>query len=83
MPRQADEYAIHILLSGGHREEVRFHDLKEFQKWYSGVLIPKADSRDFINIPIKNLQGEFMVARPAEILAIRVEPIFLGSVERF
>lgn len=83
MPRQPDEYAIYLLLEGGHREEIRFNDLKEFQKWYSGILIPKAEEREFINVPIKNLQGEFMVVRPAQIMAIRVEPIFLGSVERF
>lgn len=83
MPRQADEYAVFFLIEGGHREEVRFIDIKEFQKWYSNVLIPKADADDFINVPIKNMQGEFMVVRPSSIKAIRVEPVFLGSVERF
>ncbi|MEB3224421.1 MAG: hypothetical protein VKJ86_01310 [Synechococcus sp.] len=83
MPRQADEYAVFFLIEGGHREEVRFSDIKEFQKWYSSVLIPKADADDFINVPIKTMQGEFMVVRPSSIKAIRVEPVFLGSVERF
>ena len=83
MPRTPDEYAVHILLSGGHREEVRFATIKEFQKWYSGELVPKSDSTDFITVPIKNIQGEYMVARPSSILAIRVEPVFAGSVERF
>lgn len=83
MPRQADEYAVHFLIEGGHREEVRFADIKEFQKWYSNVFIPKADDSGFINVPIKNLQGEFMVMRPSSICAIRVTPVFLGSVERF
>ncbi|ANV84795.1 hypothetical protein AWQ21_10635 [Picosynechococcus sp. PCC 7003] len=83
MPRQADEYAIFFLIEGGHREEVRFSDIKEFQKWYSSILIPKAEADDFINVPIKNMQGEFMVIRPSSIKAIRVEPVFLGSVERF
>ena len=36
-----------------------------------------------INVPIKNIQGEYMVLRPQSVLAIRVEPVFLGSVERF
>ncbi|AOY82296.1 MULTISPECIES: hypothetical protein [Moorena] len=83
MPRTPDEYAVHILLSSGHREEVRFATIKEFQKWYSGELIPKSNSEDFISVPIKNVQGEYMVVRPARIAAIRVEPIFSGSVERF
>jgi hypothetical protein len=83
MPRQADEYAVHLLISGGHREEIRFSTIQEFQKWYSNELIPKSDSQSFINIPIKNIQGEYMVVRPANILGIRVEPVYLGSVERF
>jgi hypothetical protein len=83
MPRQPDEYSIHLLLSSGHREEVRFPSVQEFQKWYTSEIIPKASSNDFINVPIKNIQGEYMVVRPVSILAIRVEPVFLGSVERY
>jgi hypothetical protein len=83
MPRTPDEYAVYLLLAGGHREEVRFANIKDFQTWYSQQLVPKADSNDFINVPIKNLQGEYMVIRPSSVVGIRVEPIFLGSVERF
>lgn len=83
MPRKPDEYAVHIFLSSGHKEEVRFSNIQEFQKWYSNELVPKADSQDFINVPIKNIQGEYMVLRPASVMAIRVEPVYLGSVERF
>jgi hypothetical protein len=82
MPRKADEYAIHLFLSSGHREEIRFTSIQDFQKWYSGELVPKSESNDFINIPIKNIQGEYMVIRPSCVMAIRVEPIFFGSVER-
>ncbi|MFN7554144.1 hypothetical protein [Microcystis sp.] len=82
MSRKADEYAVHLLLSSGHREEVRFLTIQEFQKWYSNELVPKADSQDFINVPIRNIQGEYMVLRPASVVAIRVEPVFFGSVER-
>ncbi|AOX01891.1 hypothetical protein BJP34_22840 [Moorena producens PAL-8-15-08-1] len=83
MPRTPDEYAVYILLSSGHREEVRFPTIQDFQKWYSGTVVPKNDSKEFIKVPIKNIQGEYMVVRPACITAIRVEPIFSGSVERF
>lgn len=83
MPRTPDEYAVYILLSSGHREEVRFATIQEFQKWYSGELMPKATSHDFISVPIKNIQGEYMVLRPSSVTAIRVEPVFAGSVERF
>jgi hypothetical protein len=82
MARKPDEYTVHILISNGHKEEVRFPTIQEFQRWYSGELIPKADSKDFINVPIKNIQGEYMVVRPANIVCIRVEPIFFGSVDR-
>ncbi len=82
MPRKADEFAVYLYLSSGHREEVRFNTIQEFQKWYSMDVVPKAESRDFINVPIKNIQGEYMVVRPASIMAIRVEPVFWGSVER-
>jgi len=82
MARKADEYAIFLLLSGGHREEVRFTSIQEFQKWYSTELVPRFNSQEFINVPIKNIQGEYMVLRPSSVMAIRVEPIFFGSVDR-
>jgi hypothetical protein len=82
MPRKPDEYAVHLFLLSGHREEVRFTTIQDFQKWYGGELVPKSESSDFINIPIKNIQGEYMVIRPSSIVAIRVEPVFFGSVDR-
>ncbi|MEH2321589.1 hypothetical protein [Nostoc sp.] len=83
MTKTASEYAVFLLLETGHREEVRFATIQEFQKWYSGELVPKSASNDFISVPIKNIQGEYMVVRPSRIVAIRVEPIFSSSVERF
>lgn len=81
--RTPTEFAVHILIEGGHREEVRFATIQEFQKWYSGELVPKASSDDFISIPIKNIQGEYMVLRPSRVIGIRVEPVFSSSVERY
>ncbi len=83
MPRTPSEFSVHILMDGGHREEVRFATIQDFQKWYSGELVPKSTSEDFISVPIKNIQGEYMVVRPSRILALRVEPIFSGSVDRY
>jgi hypothetical protein len=77
MPRTPSEFAVFLLMEGGHREEIRFPTIQDFQKWYSGELVPKANSNDFINVPIKNIQGEYMVVRPS-----RVEPVFYGSVDR-
>lgn len=83
MPRTPSEFAVHLFLEGGHREEVRFLTIQDFQKWYSGELVPKSGSDDFISVPIKNIQGEYMVVRPSKVMALRVEPIFSSSVERF
>jgi hypothetical protein len=81
--RTPSEYAVHLLIEGGHREEVRFATIQDFQKWYSSELVPKASSNDFITVPIKNIQGEYMVIRPSRVIGIRVEPVFSSSVERF
>lgn len=83
MPRTPNEYVVHLMIEGGHREEIRFSNIQEFQKWYSSELVPKSASNEFISVPIKNVQGEYMVVRPSKILAIRVEPIFSSSVERY
>ncbi len=83
MARTPTEFVVHLLLEGGHREEIRFPTIQEFQKWYSNDLVPKADSTEFISVPIKNVQGEYMVIRPSRIIAIRVEPIFSSSVDRY
>jgi hypothetical protein len=83
MPRTPNEYAVHLLLDSGHREEVRFPTIQDFQKWYASELVPKSTSDDFISVPIKNIQGEYMVVRPSRVIAIRVEPVFSSSVERF
>lgn len=82
MPRTPDEYAVHLLIDGGHREVVRFLTIKEFQKWYSAEIMPKHDKDDFISVPMKTAEGEYMVLRPSRILAIRVEPVYNSSVER-
>ncbi len=83
MARTPSEFAVHLFIDGGHREEVRFPSIQDFQKWYSSEVVPKGDSNEFISVPIKTIQGEYMVIRPSKIFAIRVEPIFSSSVDRF
>jgi hypothetical protein len=82
MAKTPSEYAVHLMINSGHREEIRFATIQDFQKWYSGELVPKSNSDDFITVPIKNIQGEYMVVRPSSVMAIRVEPIFMSSVDR-
>ncbi|MGD1907356.1 MAG: hypothetical protein ACFB0C_15410 [Leptolyngbyaceae cyanobacterium] len=84
MPRTPSEYIVHIVFDGGAREEVRFQTIQEFQKWYSGELMPKATSEEFISVPIPKVNpGEYMVVRPSKIAAMRVEPIFSSSIDRY
>jgi hypothetical protein len=82
MAKVANEYAVYLLLTGGHREEIRFATVQEFQKWYSSDLMPNSSSAELITVPIKNIQGEYMVIRPNSIQAIRVEPVFASSIDR-
>jgi hypothetical protein len=83
MARTPSEFAVHVLMEGGHREEIRFSTIQEFQQWYSNELVPRTDSKEFITVPMKTVQGEYMVIRPSSILAFRVEPIFSSSVEHY
>lgn len=84
MPRTPSEFIVHLMFSGGHHEEVRFNSIQDFQKWYSGELMPKASSDDFISVPLPKINpGEYMVIRPSRLEAIRVEPSFSSSVERY
>lgn len=84
MPRTPSDFIIHMLFDGGHREEVRFSTIQDFQKWYSGELMPKATSEDFIKVPLPEINpGEYMVIRPSRLVALRVEPVFSSSVERY
>ena len=82
MPKPS-EFAVHLLIVGGHREEIKFPTLEDFQNWYKTKLLPAKDSTDFVNVPLKNIQGEYMVIRPSSIQGIRVEPVFSSSVDRF
>lgn len=75
MVRTPRRYAIHLLMNGGHREVVHFATLDDFQQWYGGVL-NAAGGDAFVNVPIRDLEGEYLVVRPSAVLAIRVEPQF-------
>lgn len=84
MPRTPSDYVVHLLFEGGHREEVRFSSIQDFQKWYSGELASKATSEEFVSVPLPKINpGEYMVIRPSRLVAIRVEPNFSSSVERY
>lgn len=80
MSRTPSSYRVHLILTGGHREMVPFESLEAFQQWYGGVLT--ASSADaFVNVPIQDLPGEYLVLRPSSVLAIRVEPCYSQSLD--
>ncbi|MFM7086253.1 MAG: hypothetical protein ACKOXO_04575 [Cyanobium sp.] len=80
MPRTPRRYAIHLMLDGGHREVVHFSTLESFQQWYQGSLHAAASPEAFINVPISELEGEYLLVRANSLVGIRVEPHF-GTIE--
>jgi hypothetical protein len=75
MGRTPRRYAIHLHLSGGQSEVVHFADLEAFQQGYGSVLTASAPEA-FVNVPISEMEGEYLVLRPSAVIAIRVEPQF-------
>lgn len=75
MSRIPRRYAVHLHLIGGQSETVMFATLDAFQQWYGGVLTA-ATSDTFVNVPISELEGEYLVLRPSAVIGIRVEPRF-------
>lgn len=75
MSRVPRRFAVHLLFSGGHREVVHFATLDAFQQWYGGVL-NAGPPEAYVNVPLSELQSEYLVVRPSAIVGLRVEPIF-------
>lgn len=67
-------------MSGGQTETVHFRTLEAFQQWYGGVLTA-ATNDTFVNVPIDDLEGEYLVVRPSGVIGIRVEPKFSAMDE--
>jgi len=75
MPRIPRRFHIHLMIEGGHEQVVEFRTLEDFQKWYGGVLTTAAPEA-FVNVPLQDLDLEYLVLRASSVIAIRVEPIF-------
>lgn len=75
MSRIPRRYAVHLHMNGGHIETVNFPTLEAFQQWYGGVLTTSAPDA-FVNVPISDLEGEYLVVRPNGVIGIHVEPKF-------
>lgn len=76
MPRVPRRYAIHLILSGGHVEVVHFPTLEAFQQWYTSALHGGAPPDSFINVPIGELEGEYLLVRAGSVIGLRVEPLY-------
>jgi hypothetical protein len=76
MPRTPRRYAIHLILAGGHRETVNFATIEAFQQWYQGTLHTAQAADTFINVPIDELEGEYLLLRASSVIGLRVEPQF-------
>lgn len=74
MPRTPRRYSIHLILAGGHRETVNFATLEAFQQWYQGTLHAAQGADSFINVPIDELEGEYLLLRASSVIGLRVEP---------
>ncbi|KZR74924.1 hypothetical protein [Prochlorococcus marinus] len=75
MTRTPRRYAVYLHLSGGQTEEVHFPTLETFQQWYQGI-VNASDSGGFVNVPLSELDGEYLVVRPEAVIGVRVEPQF-------
>ena len=84
MARTPRRYAVHLHLSGGQSEIAHFKTLEAFQQWYGGGLTAGASSSaasdTFVNVPMGDLEGEYLVVRPSAVIGIRVEPLY-GSLD--
>lgn len=80
MPQVPRRYAIHLLLSSGKEEIVHFATLEAFQSWYTSVLHGSAAADSFVNVPIGQLEGEYLLVRAGSVIGLRVEPLF-GMLE--
>ncbi|WP_218080728.1 hypothetical protein [Anthocerotibacter panamensis] len=82
MPRTASEFALHIILNGGHHEVVRMTNYKDINDIVQQVFMQPSAGNDYINIPLQ-LEGEYMIVRPSCIAAIHVEPLYGSSLEAY
>ena len=73
MPRKPRRYAVHLHLVGGQTERVHFPKLETFQEWYQG-LVNGGQAQAFVNVPLGELEGEYLVIRPDAVIGLRVEP---------
>ena len=78
MSRTPRRYAVHLHLVGGQTERVFFPKLELFQEWYQGVVNAEGQG-GFVNVPISDLNDDYLVVRPEAVIAVRVEPEYSSA----
>ena len=77
MPRTPRRYAVHLHLVGGQTERVFFPKLETVQEWYQGVVNAETQGA-FVNVPMSDFDGEYLVVRPQGVIGVRVKPQYLA-----
>ncbi|MEO1133787.1 MAG: hypothetical protein AAFX40_13905 [Cyanobacteria bacterium J06639_1] len=80
MPRNPDEFSVHIMLDGGHREEVRVHGAKEVTNLMNQIFVGGV-GEDFIRLP-RLMENEYLIVRPSRVCGVSVEAVYTSSVDR-
>lgn len=79
MPRRPDEFSVHILLDGGHREEVRVRGAREVTALMQKIFRGGEGGEDFIQLP-RAMENEYLIVRPSRVCGVSVEAVFSSSV---
>jgi hypothetical protein len=83
MAKTPSEYALHMIMEGGHPQTVRIKTSKEVNDLIQKIFfVQSQDSSDFLHIPLQ-AEGEYLCLRPSRIQAVHVEPLFSSSLERY
>jgi hypothetical protein len=48
--------------------------MEAFQQWYQGSLHAAGAADAFVNVPIGELEGEYLLVRASSVIGLRVEP---------
>ncbi len=75
MSRTPRHYAVHLHQVGGQTKWVFFPRREMLQEWYQGVVNAEGQG-GFVNFPISDLEGEYLVVRPEAVIGVRMRPKF-------
>jgi hypothetical protein len=80
MARTPNEFALHLMLDGGHHQVVNLKTAKEVNDIVQMIFMQADMGKDYMHIPLQ-LEGEYIMIRPSRVAGIHVEPIFSSSID--